>query len=171
MDLCESWPPHAERRQNEAISPLTDVAGAARTHKEVICSRCNRLKDGAASSAAAGDATRQSGANIRSLNKRSLRTLKGNEAHGVAVCVYYRQRTIQNPKKYLSHMKRREKATGDRTVILDGVGFCSHPNNEQSCYKLCRGQKSNTSYLLPEMGTPETISQTHTVLPARLQLF
>lgn len=105
------------------------------------------------------------GANIRSLNKGSLRTLKGNKAQGaaVAVCVYLDREQYKIQKKRSSHMKRREKATGDRTVILGGVRFCPHHKNMQSCYKLCTGQKSNTSYVLPEMGTPETISQTPTL--------
>lgn len=116
--------------------------------------------------------------NIRSLNKRSLRTLKGNEAQGtaVAVCVYYRQRTIQNPKKASATQEEQRESCWRQnwvlSVAVDGVGFCSHHNNVQSCYKLCTGQKSNTSYPFTQNGNAwNNITDTHIMSPARLRFF
>lgn len=164
MNLCEYRPPHAVQLQNEAISPLKDVAGASVARQETICSQSNRLLNGAVSSAA----NRQSGANKRSLNKKSLRTLKRNEAQGAAitVCVYYRQ---NNTKSKTIHQTRRAESFWRQTwalsVISDGIGFWSHHNNVQSCCKLHIGRNRKTLSLLShfstEMRTLETISQAH----------
>lgn len=126
--MCESWPPYAEQLQNEAISPLNDVAAASIAHKEAICSQSNRLLKGAVSSAAAADVNRQSGANKGSLNKRSLRTLKCNEAQGAAITVYvyYRPKTIQNLKRSIKHEDHGESCWRLNTVSSQMVLRFAH---------------------------------------------
>lgn len=159
MNLCESWPPHG-----------VFFVSYGRTNN--ICSRCNLLTDGSTPSVAAVDAPRQSGANKRSLNTRSLRTLKGNKAQGaaVAVFVYYRQRTIQNPKKRPSNKEWRESCWRQNrapSFVSDAAGFCSHHNNVQSCCKLYEKQK----YVIPFTCNGNAWNNTHFVLPTRLHSF
>lgn len=128
--------------------------------------------DGAASSAAAGDATRQSGANIRSLNKRSLRTLKGNEAQGttVAVCVYLDREQYKIQKKHTWREERKLLETVLSSWMVAGFAHititCNHAIN------CARGKRVIPHTFYPKW---ECLKQyrTHTqfVLTASLQLF
>lgn len=119
-----------------AITLLIDVVGAAVAHTEAICAWFVAVSDEAVSSLMAGG-NRSTGMEVQGvknltrhltiilLDIQMWQSCSIHKAKAIIVCVYCRQRTIQNTKQTI---KQQRKATlrqdCAQSVDSDGTTFC-----------------------------------------------